>query len=295
MEKLDDSTKVELTKVIAKEGVFLQRYIGNLFPSTWRVLEESPFTLPPSRGSDIGKDGRIDLIAEKTFPTTLGTLIVECKGSEEGQKWIFVKSKETSYGDDTVSVQYVGQRSSTIADNRETDVRVRFEINFAKFPQQLLRYNMGFSLGKKGETYSIKTNSKGILHLEEACYQVARGTIASMLEEIRCRCEQERMQGGVVDFFIPIVVTTAEIYYADFNEGETDSNTGNIKMADFYNKPWIMYSYPLSDYLQLFRAHPSATLKERNMKKRMDIFIVNSKYFTEFIRVIDKFISGIPV
>ena len=293
MEKLDDATQAELTKALSKEGVFLQRYIGDLFPSSWKVIEENPFTLPPSLGSNIGKDGRIDLIAEKTFPSALGTLILECKGSEEGQKWIFVKSKETSYGSTVVAVQFISKRTAIAFNGQEGDVHVDSGINFANFPQQLLRHNMGFSLGKKGDEYSIKSNFNGVMPLEKACYQVARGTIATMLEEKRPGREQERIEGDTIDFFIPVVVTTSELYYVDFNEGEVDSNTGNIRKAEFYNKPWVLYSYPLSDYLQLFRAHPSESLKIHSMKKRMDIFVVNSKYFTDFINCIDKFFSSI--
>ncbi len=95
--------------------------------------------------------------------------------------------------------------------------------------------------------------------------------------------------------FLPVVVTTANLYVANYNPKEVDSKTGKIEEKNISfgePKPYITYEFPLPDYLKYSGKKTYNTFERREIEELLDIersttFIVNSEYWEKFLKVFD--------
>ncbi|WP_238440059.1 hypothetical protein, partial [Frankia sp. AgB1.8] len=90
----------------------------------------------------------------------------------------------------------------------------------------------------------------------------------------------EREDSKRQSIYLPVVITTADIYLAEFEPQEAASGIippGRLALGG--PKQWISYEFPLPDYLgyEIRREDNSASVKKRT------IFIVNESSLEDFL------------
>lgn len=85
------------THALNVEGIFFQQRVADILRQAgWTVVaEEYPVAFPPGNGPIVGKEGRLDIRAERQFPGYVTVLAVECKKADPDYKeWVFFPKGE---------------------------------------------------------------------------------------------------------------------------------------------------------------------------------------------------------
>lgn len=243
----------------------------------FQVAAEIPFTHPGTNGPLLGVHGAIDLLA--ACPSSDNGLliffIVECKKANEKIKnWILLPNKQQnprwptfcfSQQPDGAPMQLGVTRSITFPSlgyNRSTDFD--FCING-------IEANMGLTTTNKDQSEKVYNPLR----------QVAHGAIAfessfpKMVEGIEYLRDSECAQ----QLYLPVVITTANIYTADIPvdqiaQGEIPPGTLSLSEP----RKWVTTEFPLPDYLSYRADREGGSIA---MPKRT-IFIVNDQSIDEF-------------
>lgn len=246
--------------------------------SGFQVSAEFPFTYPPTNGPLIGLHGAIDMLA--AHPDTSGELlicfVVECKkandkvknwillpNAQQDPKWptfFFTKESETqglSLGA-TRSVTFPGLGYGQTSD-------FDFCINGIEANTDLSKTNLD-----KGE--KVYNPLKQVAHGTRA-FETTFPKIVEGIDYLRGIQFPEF-------FYIPVVITTANLYVPSFpiqnvSQGEIPSGELTIKEQ----RKWVSVEFALPDYLsQRFEREGGMSVA---VPKRT-VFIVNDKAIDEF-------------
>ncbi|MDD5626444.1 MAG: hypothetical protein PHW01_00295 [Patescibacteria group bacterium] len=309
-----------------KQEKFTDLYNQTGVPFQYKTLElikeltnfqatlEFPFTYPTTKGPQLGQSSAIDIIAlrEKIKKTVFdfGGLVlffIECKRADpENKIWLFsapqdncsvspsfflkIIKKTNEFLKLEPNIQRVGSFPglgySSAADLNYCLQCVEFrddlkDINKNKTKTvytPLLQANHAMSAFFNQEEY-YPPKIEGIEFLE-----IKNGKLISEISE--------------QILFVPVVVTTADLFVTKYNPIKVSDNDGKINPSNIKfdgPKKWITYEFPLPDYLKSYKdfiydISPTSgnTLIKRGPLKleveRSTTFIVNSNHWQEFLK-----------
>jgi hypothetical protein len=133
-----------------------------------------------------------------------------------------------------------------------------------------------------------KTSNSAIT---DAANQIALATQSVFSEETQWA--SERISQGYhlpssVTLFVPVIVTSANMFLCDFSPENVDPETGEIPYKDAVLSPVneVVYSYPLPKYLQDIPPTQRKQVLETGSAEefvRREVFVVHSSKFPSFL------------
>lgn len=303
---MDD--KENFTALYNKTGIPFQFWCL----STLREIEnyqgiiEVSFTHPPSFGPQLGKLSSIDILALR-IPNSrksshyLGTtlLFIECKKADpQIKKWFFSADFPK---EERPLPTYLFKK---IKKEKELERCEYFVLRNGVFP--LLGYEGLEDLN--GCIQSIEFNERLTTinrNQNENIYKAALQANHA-LNAFFCKFDYSLPIIEGLNFypgelskkilFIPIVVTTADLYIAEYDPQKVDPKSGKIKEEDINfigPKSWLTYEFSLPDYLKHTGERDYITEERMIKNERVTTFIVNSEHWKEFLENFDFFSSEI--
>lgn len=268
MRKLNDMSATKftyITKNLNDSGIFLEfafQEFAQEYKPFQQIETQIPFTIDYTGSQPI--DGTVDFLClyqSKGQPTIY--FIVECKKADPSQKnWIFFQRNEGEKGSTAFYRSYKKTPSGSIATP-----------NCLSYPQEKSLYDRSYQIvGSKG-THAFNDQKKDPVY--NASIQVSKG-LRSIIEDDGHN--PERLLPSVTEFvfFVPVVVTTAEImsWKTDFSVPDLATGEADVSKLTYENEKWIEYSAPIPKYLRI-----------RNID-RSSVYIVNSCHLNEFFSTI---------
>jgi rhodanese-related sulfurtransferase len=256
-------------------GIFLERDVYQLFQD-W--TDGRKFTThreyPYSYGTHPAiTNGTVDVLVETSIENVSLILIlpIECKKADPALKhWVFEAQRSSRPKDMPMLLMCSeGQRS---------------------FTQEYSLSNLGYG------TYKDYENSVNVFEFSEAKGQVSRNAnrelrayyaIKQVNESIPGLLERLDKISRKIDaphLIIPIVVTTANLFVADYDPADIKRAAGDIEPDKLKLKPkdWVLYSYPL-EFHESVMAEGDTEQKGLRPEKR-STFVVNSSALPNFIK-----------
>lgn len=287
------------------EGIFFQKYCTHLIKkSGWKVdNEEYPVTFPKPSSGILGKDGRLDIRASKKVRqkklNVVIDLLIECKKADPNlSSWIFFKSEKK------LKHSYILNCKLKEKINKESKGHSKWEIetfsrDFSKsFKLSKIKVcNDGRELKseftKKPQKNDTKTSTARI---QNGACQVCHAFRSLYADEIDFLREVLNKNNDPKDkthirIFIPIVVTTADLYVANFKAGDVKKIEGVIdyRKVKFSKSPQLLYEFPLPGHLQFSPMEKvNFPIKLRESFIKMPVIFVN-------IRALDKLLKKLSL
>lgn len=243
----------------------------------YEVAAEVPFTYPPTNGPLLGLHGTIDLLAARPDASgdTLLCFAIECKKANDKIKnWVLIPNKQQSPKWPTFVFSLVepGEREQ-LGSNRGVAFPKLGYHKGADFDYCVngLEVNTALTSANQDKSEKIYNPLKQVVH---GCVAF-EATYPKIVEGIEYfRREQHRRR-----LFIPVVVTTANIYVVDFARDQVQH--GEIPEGELVlGSPvdWATFEFALPDYLSYEVARNGGATR---VSKRT-VFIVNDKALTKF-------------
>ena len=267
-------------------GVFFERRCVDAIVDTpnWKVLSTNyPVEYPPPNGPWRGKESSLDIWARRDNDANpIVDIFIECKkANPEFVNWIFFPRVDlqhpTSFvftkATNTPNPTGVGAWTSQIAMQRGTTT-----VCISNDAREVRGDYLKNQSGNK-----TKTSNAAI---QEAAYQVALASRAIVHEESvllgNARGSSEHSAPPWSEkAYVPIIVTTANIFRVDFASRSTNLGSGEINLNEASLVPVqsILYEYSLPKHLQFSPAQPLEVLKGgiSDSFTRMHIIVVHSE------------------
>ena len=292
-------------------GVFLELWCEKTINNdpNWRVKSvHEAVEFPPPQGPVRGKESHLDIRAERWTNYGLLTLLVECKkANPEFVNWIFFPSQSTPKTNALIFSEII------ITDISESNagwsgapiLRREFPFKNIPFTNEARETRGAYQAYKKND----KTRTANVA-ITDAAYQAALGTQSVLYDQIKMVQEgscstSSRRPSWFQQMFLPVVLTTANIFTCESNPSDVDPKTGEIypyDKAHLIPHDCLLFEYTLPRHLQLLpeyfqnddllsrliREMKIDALKKRIDPTRMYILVVNSGHFSAFLKEIDR-------
>lgn len=231
----------------------------------------------------------MDIRAQKQLADgNLFDLQIECKkANPEFVNWIFFEKRgeraaapfRMMVSSNQLPESGQGEWSTTsFMQTGKTDMRVTTECREVR----------GDYASQKGGSKTKTANSA----IQDASYQVALANRAIVQEDGEL-LKRARGSGNHPKppwnrkNYLPVIVTTANLYRVDFAASEVDISTGEIarSAARLVAVDSLVYEYPLPKHLQHTPADPLPSLSGTEIEAftRMDIIVVNAKHLRDLL------------
>ncbi len=277
---------IEIQNAIAREGIFFRKAVAEkLSELHWSCDLESPYSLQRYT-SEKGASRAADIVATKRLPDrdrATVKLILECKKSYSAKnKWIFFKTKDAPIESWAI----------------ELPQQIENEYNFFKhfsnikipycYDQIVLRHDND----KKGQMLkkeNIRNDSTSIYQasseVSHALFGV-KSNFAELLDELDMKNCQFRDDIKYNFWFVPVVVTNADLMVSEFKPTEITLTEGNVENFKLTPVPWLVYEYPLPSYLQTRQSNKiliyNNIWNEPPYVRKLPIIFLNSKSIKDF-------------
>lgn len=267
-------------------GVFFERRCANAVADTpgWKVLSTNyPVEYPPPNGPWRGKESSLDIWARRDAdPNFVVDTLIECKkANPDFVNWVFFLKPESpkptpfsfAKAVNAPNVSGSGPWTSQVILQRGTT-----DLSIANDAREVRGDYLKHQGGNK-----TKTSNAAI---QEAAYQVALANRAIVNEETSllekaCRSTEHPAPPWSTKAYVPIIVTTAQLFRVDFSPNSTDLGSGEISLKEATLAPVqsILYEYALPKHLQFSPAKPLDTLKtgDTDTFSRMHILVVHAE------------------
>ena len=279
------------------QGTFFERWCQETIKkSHWNIVSTNyPVEYPRHNGPLIGEQSALDVYARLAKDTILLTLLVECKKhNPEFIDWVFFPHTDTKR-----QKHFTG---SVIANKSIDGDGNRWEVTAKLAPMASLEWvhtndaweTRGNYLRYKNDKDKTRTSNAAIT---QAAHQIALATKAIFEEELGDNKDLSAKSANaempyVHQIFIPIIITTAKLLVCEFDPKNVDKKTGEILLskATLKELPYLLYEYPLPVHFHSTPFDKVAVLKTGNKDfgTRMDILVVNSSNFSEFLSKLEK-------
>lgn len=281
-------------------GVFFERRCVDAIVDTpnWKVLSTNyPVEYPPPNGPWRGKESSLDIWARRDDdPNVIIDIFIECKkANPEFVNWVFFPKLELQQptpfvfakATNTPNPAGVGAWTSQVAMQRGTTT-----LSISNDAREVRGDYVKNQSGNK-----TKTSNAAI---QEAAYQVALANRAIVHEETellgKARSSSDHpAPPWHAKAYVPIIVTTANLFRVDFASSSTNLGSGEIGLNEATLVPIqsILYEYALPKHLQFSPAQPLEVLKSGNSDtfSRMHILVVHSEALSGLL--LDLFTSPI--
>ena len=278
-----------LTEKLNETGLPFQEWISNVIKKSEElgknyIIKEYPFTFPPTVNSQLGISGSIDILAihfpkDNHFwdkPWVIYT--IECKKSKTSIKnWCFLKSSREGLENETYFVLSENNQ------NNPLDFKVQL-IDNKTIAFTLLKNNIDITetviAGYETNDLIKSLNRSQEEKIYKSLLQVMHGSrfvesknplIIKELNFTKEKIESVTNNRSIKVLFVPIVVTTSNLWVANFDPSRVVDGVINPIEVKWEQKDWILYDFGLPDYLR----HDDYINRA--------VFVVNSGYFPEFI------------
>lgn len=244
--------------VANSSGFPLQIGISNIVnkSSKWDIfLEEHPWRLDVS-----GSEGFIDLVVIDRM-SQFETLVIECKRVRQAA-WVFLLSKLPS-----------SQRSharifgSQIADSKWK--------------------NFGWE-DRQADPVTYESQYCAIPGQEQGRKNLIERTASELVLSVEALANQERelqQEKGATDFsrvYIPVIVTTAQLFVAEFDPSSISLDDGSIpKETPFSEVPFLRYRKSLTTHVEFKKEN---SIKDVHSANQRTIFVINALKLEDFLQ-----------
>lgn len=276
----DEEVLAKIKQNLNNEGFFLERLVFEYFNSNenYFVKREEPYDIPTSGGGP-HVDGTLDIAAAINLGNSkILCLIIECKRANQEQiHWVFEQSYQTPKNPNpflTFELPTVSGSSSGMKYRHDIHLSpleylsnedLEAAINIYQFDSK----SANKSNDKHQRAYRALSQANqafsGLAHSADYAVQL---THAGSADKVKV-------------WYLPIVVTTANLYLSDYKLGDIDMQTAKItdpNKVKLIAKKWIHYEFPLTDLLRF---------KFGDYVKR-PTFVVNAASFTDFVHRIEQ-------
>jgi hypothetical protein len=273
-------------------GVFFERRCANVVAETpgWKVLTTNyPVEYPPPNGPFRGKESSLDIWARRdNDPSAVVDVLIECKkANPDFVNWVFFPKHESS-----TSTPFCYVKSNN-TQNIESFPKWKPETVIQTGATTLSKTNdarevRGDYLKHQGNNKTKTSNAA----IQEAAYQVALAYRAIVQEEQNllekaCMSSEHPEPPLLSKSYLPVIVTTANLYEVEFLPNSTSLVSGEIEFANTTLKPVqsALYEYALPKHLQFYPQNPLKTLKgsDSDTFSRMHILVVHSETLSELL------------
>jgi len=270
-------------------GIFFQKLIASHINKSRHaklISAEYPVEFPSGNRSNRGQESRLDIRARmqsNVNPPTSIDLLIECKkANPDFIDWIFFPRIEGLNQQDDISFlrAYFVQRDKW---NVEYDLISRPFSGMITTADDARETRGNYRDAAK----STKTKTSNAA-ISDAAYQIVLATHAIAEEDATITTKVYERTSIVfpTSIYLPMIVTTANLFLCDFNPLDTAIETGEIPLSKASLRPVdrLFYEYPVPTHLQVTpdEAFLSVNyLSSRERYVRRYILIVNSKKFEE--------------
>ena len=277
-------TPATIARALNEQGFLFQNRIVGL---AWDERDASKwhpeaFEYPVSIGL-FHDETRIDLVLRCTVPATSAWYItVEAKRSHPDYKaWVFFERRSRLLGLEK------SEFSFQAADYQRPDPR-KFYDGLPPLQSRVMRIGnateipvFAYYVEARENQKNKQSSNSATTKIEEAFLQVTLGVIG--LSGVLRGCRQQPFR------IVPVVVTTAEIFAADYLAEDVDQRKGMIDPAKLklQSLPWVAVNYAINDKIAGERANaaPPEGLLTADLGGRLlrTVFVVQAESFMELL------------
>jgi hypothetical protein len=273
-------------------GSFFERWCQQIVSESgiWGV---SRTNVPVAFPLDGGKESELDVQAELSYPGRHTTLLIECKkNNPDFVNWIFFRKR--SPGCHPSNLPFIMQHMDVVPESGTWRVDRSYHSSYTPFiVTSDARETRGSYQGVRSGDKTRTSNAA----VTEAARQITLATHAvAATEHQRCLFHTQHAQrpemGEGSRFFLPMIVTTAQLFVCEFDPARVDSATGELPYAGaaLSEQPVLVYEYPIPTSLQIdprtLAVHPLSPGARTKIEwlERMQIVVVNSNHFAKVLR-----------
>ena len=290
----------EIISAINREGIFFRKAVMEKLNSLkWKCTAEYPYSLQKFI-TDRGISRSADIFAHKIFGRPDDTnlnFIIECKKSYAPKsKWIFFKLKEGKIRAWTFHFPNVTVLLDYIQNLTQEPVNICYDQTVLKPAKK------NNKSGEKLQQASLRTGGTQIYQasaeVAHALYGI-KNEIYNRYSEVDEKSWKDVFYYFKNRWFVPIVVTNAELSVSEFKISEDTLVKGAVRSKDFKLKsvPWLIYEYPLPNYLQLPEDDLDSSFPFNFDKyvRKLPIIYLNSMKIDEFLNHIYNAVAPIAM
>lgn len=283
--------KNEIINAINREGIFFRKAVLTKFEElSWKCEVEYPYSLQKFLEEKRASKS-IDIFANRRFgnPDNVEIkLIIECKRSYGPKnKWIFFKYKDDAFYTWKTEIP---QGSGCLFDYFSRFSQKKFPICYDQIVLKQSNKSQGENLSPdlKRDGTQIYQASAEVAH---ALYGI-QSNYTEIFNKIGSDLWQHYFRHVFRNYwFLPIVVTNAEMFVSEFKISKNTLEDGNIKEKDFNlsSLPWLVYEYPLPHYLQIQEDqnyNDNRPFNDSQYIRKMPIIFLNSMKIKDFLKII---------
>ena len=280
------------------QGTFFERWCQETIREQpeWKLISTNyPVEFPKHNGPFSGEQSTLDIYAQLQKKTILLTLLIECKKNNPGFiDWVFFPHQ--------IYLRKHNHFSGLmIANSHPENPEVNWKSSTMIGPMISLKWiPTSDAWETRGNYQQYKRNDKTKTSnnaIYNAAHQVALATRSIFGEEVNNNKILSARNVGISapydnQIFIPVIVTTAKLFTCSFSPKDVNQKTGEIPIAkvNLQEQPYVLYEYPIPANLHLPPLDMVEALKTGNKDfgTRMDILVVNSSRFVEFLLKLEK-------
>jgi hypothetical protein len=281
-------------------GTFFERWCQHIVAQTpgWNIKHANyPVEFPTRKGSSLGETSALDIWAEFKAKDTILSLPIECKKhNPELSNWIFFGHRQTAqfrHGGSPFITDIENiprQAPNTGWDVQLTKKGWNAVIHVCTDEARETRgsYSEYKRAGKKLDLLTKTANNA----INEACQQVALAT-QTIINDERVRSTTLSQQNPPLplpysrQIFLPAIVTTARLFYCNFNAANVNVATGEIPYdkVSITEHPYLLYEYPLPRFLQHAPKDVASVFAINGWERfiRLDILVINSSALSDIL------------
>lgn len=283
----------DFTDTLNKEGFFFQKYCVEMIKQSGWIVEAEEYPISENESFDI----KASLIL---YETALHSAVIECKRSDPTRKrWVFFRREPTGSATHEFLIQ-THNLSSSIGGFRKKGIVVRgvFEgLNESKLGSPSC-HTVGLEIFKEYEKdkrdwqantqvvfNACLTVAKGINHLFDSEAERIYNTLQIGVKRLQREKEKYGWPYFVGGTLIPIVITSAPVFSVAFDPNAMDLTSFKVlhEKADYEEKDWLVYEFPLPRELQ-YKSKDMFKIVGDNRYAKMHIFIVNGRHIKKFFK-----------
>ncbi len=279
-------------------GTFFERRCQQVIARAkeWRIQSTNYPVEFPATGH--GKASNLDIWAERYLAKYALQLLVECKkNNPEYVDWIFFPTSPHRPIKTTVRV----------LESKFVTLRTQGINPYIPFPRlQELRTDLMIAdeaRETKGDYQSRNRNDRQLTKTSNAAITEAANQIALATQAILYQEEQtlkKYFQRNPVNqpislpfVFLPVIVTTANLFTCNFQDVDVDLNTGEIAFENvvLQSHPCLLYDYPVPHALQRDPEDMGMQYSRESLEEqaRMSIIVVQSAFFPTLLARLSSF------
>ena len=278
---MDKNSLIKIIDGLNSQGYLFQQRcvheVENISPSRgWKVnVEEYPVAIHQ-------RETEIDFILHNQSYRTYG--IVECKRAHPDYLiWVFIDVKKDlgTFQATRLVVREIREGRLVYKNGIPTTIRPQSEaINITLDNDSIVTASYGLEIFTRPDKDKKPARPATI---DDACYQVFKGLGGFVFEQ----AEQLNKFAELVNWvYVPIVITTADLYTVEYNISDVDLKTGSISIdkinesGETKKVPWVILNYGVKESIEITTIdetyHGSNASDIKRKYKSKDVLIINS-------------------